>query len=115
MDVLKGSLQRIGTLTHLALLTVAAIYEPSYDYEDSEGSILQVCFSWDLPHSAVYRTTCQVPWWFTAPFSAVRPSGLRGSCMRWQQVGSMPVIAPLGWLCRHALVEGRAHLDLPGQ
>ena len=107
MDV-KRSLQRIGTLTHLAFLTVAVLQNPSYDYEDSEGSILQVCFSWELPHfgGILHHLSSAVVVLCTICRAA---KGLRGSCTRRQQVGSMTSIAPSVWLCCHALVKTCRH------
>lgn len=50
MAVLKRSLQRIGMLTHLALLTWAAHEAPdTYCNDDDGGWILQVSSSKELP------------------------------------------------------------------
>lgn len=52
MGVLKRSLQRIGTLTHLALLTFAAHEAPDtffYDEDDNDGWTLQVSSYRALP------------------------------------------------------------------
>ena len=49
MDVLKKSLQRMGTLTHLSLLTRAVHEASDYNGYTDRGSILQVPSSRELP------------------------------------------------------------------